>query len=241
MRAPLSRPTSGTGLNASHDHDAEGYDAMRRGSWMSARRLAYTLEHLDRASASRVLEVGSGTGALLLELAASRPGMRFTGVEPLPNYVDYANGRARELGLENVTFYEGTGELLPAGAAAGSFDMVVSTDTLHHVVDQAAVTRNVHAATAAGGAWLAMEPNRLNPYLLAYHLFTAGERNFSTPRFLRDALAAGWTKEAFDRLFLIPSAVESPSGWMQTAERRLERVPVLAGGVAVLLRKPAAA
>ena len=240
MTSASSGSRSGTRLNASHDDDAEGYDAQRRGSWMSSRRLAYALEHLDREAPSLVLEVGSGTGALLLDVAAARPSLRFVGVEPLPNYVEYANARALELGVANVTFCEGTGESLPVEVTGQSFDMVLSTDTLHHVVDLAAVTRNVHAVTRPGGAWLAMEPNRLNPYMLAYHLMTAGERNFSPQRFLRGARAAGWSKDGFDRLFLIPSAVASPSPWMQRAERRLERVPVLAGGVAVLLRKPAA-
>src|SRR5690242_15411804 len=97
------------GLNASHDDDPRGYDDQRSAAWLATRRLELFLSHVDKSSGT-VVELGAGTGTLLRALAAERPDRQFVGIEPLPNYVEFATEKAAEEGLSNVRFLVGTGE-----------------------------------------------------------------------------------------------------------------------------------
>ena len=75
----------------------------------------------------RALDVGTGAGALALALA---PLVReVVGVDRVPELLELARERAR--GLANVTFVEGDAERLPF--EDGSFDLVGTLRTLHHV------------------------------------------------------------------------------------------------------------
>lgn len=75
----------------------------------------------------RALDVGTGAGALALALA---PLVReVVGVDRVPELLALARERAH--GLANVTFVEGDAESLPF--EDGSFDLVGTLRTLHHV------------------------------------------------------------------------------------------------------------
>lgn len=228
--APRTTSSAVRSLNAGHDDDAAGYDAKRRSGWLSRRRTGITLGRLD-ATDGDVLEIGAGTGHALCELAGARPARRFVGIEPLPNYVDFAADRARRLGLRNVEFVVGTAESLPPTFSPRGFGLVLSTDTLHHIRDVRQTARQLAIVATPGAHWLVMEPNRLNLYMAAYHRFTAGERNFSVAAFLKDARAVGWQSVGRNYLFLIPGGVDQPPRWAQRIERRLEGIPAVGAGV----------
>ncbi|MDQ4137470.1 MAG: class I SAM-dependent methyltransferase [Actinomycetota bacterium] len=84
------------------------------------------LDHLVRAAAvargERVLDVGTGTGALALQLA--RSGATVTGVDLAPALVDTARRLAAENGVE-IHYEVGDAENLPYADA--SFDVVTSS------------------------------------------------------------------------------------------------------------------
>lgn len=203
---------------------------------MSRRRTELSLERLD-ATEGDVLEIGAGTGHALCELATARPHRHFVGIEPLPNYVEFAAERAQRLGLKNVEFVVAAAESLPAPSSPGGFGLVLSTDTLHHVRDVRETARQLAVVSAPGAHWLAMEPNRLNLYMAAYHRFTEGERNFAVNAFLKAARAVGWQPVDRNYIFLIPGGVDRPPRWAQRIERRLEGIaPVGAGVVLDLVR-----
>ncbi len=216
--------------NASFDDTPETYDDLRAEGHMARRRTEFYTRVVD-ATPGLVLELGSGTGTLLRHLAAQRPDRTFVGVEPLANYVDFANASARADGLGNVRFEVGVGESLPAAVGSGSVDLVISVDALHHVTDLDRVVGEVLRVAAPGARWRAMEPNRLHPYVLAYHALTPGERTFPTRDFLRRAERAGWRLAGRERLFTFPSTVPAVPGWAARLERRLERLPLLSGAV----------
>jgi ubiquinone/menaquinone biosynthesis C-methylase UbiE len=234
---PAAQPSSEQRrYNASYDEQPEAYESLRAEGHMTRRRVEYFEDVLRRVPGT-VLEIGSGTGTLLRRLAGTHPERRFTGVEPLPNYVDFANGRSRDLGLANVVFEVGTGEALPAGVADGSVDLIVSVDALHHVDDLDAVIAEASRVAAPGARWRAMEPNRLHPYVYLWHTVTAGERTFDAGDFVRRAQAAGWRLAGKDRLYIFPSTVQQVPAWAERLERFLERVPFLSGGLALDLVK----
>jgi SAM-dependent methyltransferase len=87
------------------------------------------LSELEIGVGSRVLEVGSGTGAVTRALAGHAPEAVVTGVDPSPTFV----AKAAELssGHDGLTFDVGDARSLPYGD--GSFDVVVFHTTLCHI------------------------------------------------------------------------------------------------------------
>ncbi|SCX51656.1 2-polyprenyl-3-methyl-5-hydroxy-6-metoxy-1,4-benzoquinol methylase [Klenkia marina] len=236
MTSGPNTPPSTEPLNASHDDDPAGYDEMRAAGHMARRRLAF-YDEVVRGSEGTVVEIGMGTGVLLRELAKRHPDRSFVGVEPLANYVEFARERAAEEGLRNVRAEVGTGEDLVAAVGAGAAGLVISVDMLHHVADVREVADQVARAAAPGCQWRAMEPNRVHPYVLAYHVLTDGERTFPVRPFLRTAAAAGWRLQGRRNLYLYPSTVARVPAWAEKVERRLEGLRPVAGAVVLDLRK----
>jgi ubiquinone/menaquinone biosynthesis C-methylase UbiE len=71
-----------------------------------------------------VLEVATGTGVQLVDLARRNPTGRTAGVELSPGMVEQTRSRLREASLENVELVQGSGLELPFQDA--SFDLVVN-------------------------------------------------------------------------------------------------------------------
>lgn len=71
--------------------NAEAYNRfMGRWSQLVAPLLA---DFAGAPDAGQVLDVGSGTGMLALEIAKRKPAIRVTGIDPSKEYVDYATSR----------------------------------------------------------------------------------------------------------------------------------------------------
>lgn len=230
--SPVDQPSSSPpgGWNAGFDSVPEDYDRLRAAGHMSRRRLDI-LTGLLRGSRGPVVELGCGTGTLLRRLAERFPDRRFLGVEPLPNYVEFAGARAAAEGLGNVTFAVGTGERFASVVGRASAGAVISVDALHHVSDVQRTIAEVAEVAEPGAHWFAMEPDRLHPYVLAYHVLTPGERTFPVRDFVRRATGAGWRLGGRRRYFLYPSGVQRVPGWAASLERRAEGVPLLSGAV----------
>ena len=113
-------------------------------------------------TATRVLDVGSGTGYALRQLAAARPeAQELTGVDPAPGMIRVAResteiGGAGEADVVNevdgrVRFVQGTAERLPLADA--SVDLVISTTSFDHWVDQGAGLAECARVLVPGGTW----------------------------------------------------------------------------------------
>lgn len=68
--------------------------------------LVETALELLPASDAAVLDLGTGTGAIALALAAERPAWRLTGVDRVAEAVELAERNRRRLGLGNATFLQ---------------------------------------------------------------------------------------------------------------------------------------
>ena len=110
----------------------------------TARRLLDEVESAVAAAGAepRILDLGSGTGALALAASARWPRAHVVAADPAAAMLDVARGRAREAGLgapERLSYLVGEAERLPLPDA--SVDVVLSSFVLQLVPDRGAALR----------------------------------------------------------------------------------------------------
>ena len=106
--------------------------------------------------ASSVLDLGCGTGGLVLDLCRAYPGLRAVGLDIAPDAVRYAQARAAEAGLQDrVSFVVGDAFApadWPAEAAACDFFVAVGAVHEHFRDGEAAVVELLRRYAALLGA-----------------------------------------------------------------------------------------
>jgi ubiquinone/menaquinone biosynthesis C-methylase UbiE len=123
-----------------HRHHHGGPDGFtgRRVRWydfMASRLIRSLYRRLARDVATlvpeggAVLDVGTGPGVLLVELARRRPDLRVTGLDRSPDMVSAARRKLARLGPRASAV---TGDAAELPFPDGSFDLVVSSLSLHH-------------------------------------------------------------------------------------------------------------
>ena len=124
--------------------NAEAYERyMGRWSTLLARRF---LDFVEIGKAQRVLDIGSGTGSLTSVIAASTKASRIVGIDPVPQFVQWAQQR---LGDPRVTFECGDARELPFPDS--DFDASLSLLSFHHIPDGRDATYEMLRVTRAGG------------------------------------------------------------------------------------------
>lgn len=98
-----------------------------------------------------ILDLGSGTGYLAIELAKRSPSLRVYGIDLSRHMVKIARGHARD--IDNAQFVFGNAARLPF--RDNSTDLVVSTGASHHWKNPRLVFDECHRVLRAGGeAWI---------------------------------------------------------------------------------------
>jgi ubiquinone/menaquinone biosynthesis C-methylase UbiE len=160
-----------------HDRDVQAFDD-RAATYESGRHGQLHKEISERVVAlalsrvpapSRVLDVGSGTGYVLRQLAARLPNAQeLTGVDAAPSMVTVASEAVASecAGDQRLRFEQGTAERLPV--ADGAYDLIVATTSFDHWTDQAAGLRECARALKPGGTLILTDQfsNLLWPTLL---------------------------------------------------------------------------
>lgn len=96
------------------------------------------------------LDVGTGPGALAIEIAMRCGSCSVIGVDVAPEMLATAEDRARGAGVaDRVAFRVADAAALPL--ADGSVDVAVSTLSLHHWRDVPAILRELHRVVRPGG------------------------------------------------------------------------------------------
>jgi SAM-dependent methyltransferase len=138
--------------------------------------------------ARRCLEIGCGTGAVLRELAASRPWERLVGSELHPAGLAHARRRLPP----GAEFVQMDARDIPA---AGFFDLTGAFDVIEHIADDEMVLRGLRAATRSGGGTIIAVPQ--HPWLWS----RADDVAFHQRRYRRGELEAKLLRNGFEVLF----------------------------------------
>jgi SAM-dependent methyltransferase len=101
--------------------------------------------HVDRASISRVIDVGCGTGRFS-ELLAGHFSAQVIGIDPSLKMLDQAH---RKLTSDNVVYCQGLAEALPF--FDGCADLVFISLAYHHFTDPSVVAKECHRVLRQGG------------------------------------------------------------------------------------------
>ena len=215
------------------------YERHRSGH-LERRRQAIVRDALhDVPHGGRVLELGSGTGGVLAELAAERPDASFVGVDIEQKMVDYAQATHAQANVRFVCADPSTTPVLPDD----SCDFVVSVDVLHHVGDLHRFVRTVSRLLRPGGRWLVIEPNSVHPYvfLSQERMRRAGVGEDHFRRRVAEPLfrAAGLTIAQRRFALFFPGWLEHVPRQVAWIEPLLERFRLLGGSVVYLLARPA--
>ena len=105
-----------------------------------------TLRRLPLSAASRVLDVGCGTGELLRRVRANVPDAVLAGLDPVPEMLDVA--REKLSGRDDLRV--GYADRLPWNA--GTFDVVVSCNMFHYISDPLRALREMARVLRPTGA-----------------------------------------------------------------------------------------
>ena len=106
------------------------FDTLSELSGYGSRLKRRVAHHLALDDGERLLDVGCGTGQLLLMASETHPASQMVGVDPDPRALLIARRRAARLGRQ-LEFVMAGGEQLPF--PDGSFDVVSSTLAFHHI------------------------------------------------------------------------------------------------------------
>lgn len=131
-------------------HDPQRYErvAGRMGARLY-RRVARDVTALGLPAGARVLDIGTGPGALPRLVAAANPGVLVDAVDLAPEMIAWA----QQTSTPRVTFTVADAADLPWPDA--TFDVVVSTLSQHHWGDPGAGVREVRRVLRPGGsAWI---------------------------------------------------------------------------------------
>jgi len=105
-----------------------------------------TLRRLPLNAASRVLDVGCGTGELLRRIRANVPDALLAGLDPVPEMLDVA--REKLSGHDDLRV--GYADRLPWNA--GTFDVVVSCNMFHYISEPLRALREIARVLRPTGA-----------------------------------------------------------------------------------------
>ena len=105
-----------------------------------------TLRRLPLSAASRVLDVGCGTGELLRRVRANVPDAVLAGLDPVPEMLDVA--REKLSGHDDLRV--GYADRLPWNA--GTFDVVVSCNMFHYISEPLRALREMARVLRPTGA-----------------------------------------------------------------------------------------
>jgi len=122
-------------------------------SWVTTEESNEIPKLLELTSASRVLEIGCGSGRYALRVA-ERVGCRIAGLDVNSHGIRNANQLAGQAGLSSVARFEECDVSRTLPFENGSFDAVFANDVLCHIPGRAATLAETYRVLKPGGRLL---------------------------------------------------------------------------------------
>jgi SAM-dependent methyltransferase len=167
-----------------------------------------------------IVDVGCGTGSLVSLLGRLEPRARLVGLDPDPEVLAVARGKAEAAGLA-VRWQVGLGDAVAELLGPGSADTVVSSLVLHQCAAKQAVLASMFAALRPGGKLVIADYGRQRTRLMRLAFRTV-------------QLADGWEDTQ-------PNADGALPGLMAEAGfrdvREAEVVPTVTGSISVYVAR----
>jgi SAM-dependent methyltransferase len=172
-------------------------DAERKHWWYRGRRriLLRLLERHLQGRTHRILDIGSGTGSLLLSLR------RFGSVRGIETDAELRNhARAQQLQIDDLDF--------PREIPPGRFDVVTMFDVLEHLENDLEALRAIHQLLDPGGLLFLTVP-ALSWLYSTYDEAAGHYRRYDHPVLKRRVLDAGFKllRQTHFNTFLLPLAM----------------------------------
>lgn len=114
---------------------------------------------LTSSSEVSVCDLGCGNGALLIRLAQKFPQVKFVGFDLSQPFVTYGTQAAKFKQLSNISFHQLD---IDAQPLPGTFDLVLTSEVLEHLVHPSQVLTKIYSALRPGGYLLLSTPNSRN-------------------------------------------------------------------------------
>ncbi len=163
---------------------------------------------------ARVLEIGPGPGWAGIELATLRPDIDLTAIDASPDMIRAARKNADAAGLHaGVSYVEGVAEDL-SRFTPGSFDAVVSRDSLHHWIDPSKAFREMERVlTETGGVFIADERRDLG--FGEWLVVRLQRRNIGKEMATgwENSIRASWTPDEIQKAFPAMKAERNAACW----------------------------
>ena len=110
-----------------------------------------------------ILDVGCGPGYLLIEIAKLIPNSQLIGVDLSEDMLQIAKEKAKEKGLNSITFMQGPAEKIPIPEAHN--DVVVCLNSLHDFNDAEKTLSEIYRTTTKSGIFILKDKNGAYPKL----------------------------------------------------------------------------
>ena len=136
-----------TGAKRFFDKLAPEYEAQNRQKYQFYRWIIQTIVRQIDNGECEILDLGTGTGELLLRLARKFRQSRITGLDISVAMIEKAREAAVKMSASNVTFIVSSMEK----AEIGKIDFAVSCLAFHHVANKEFVISKVYQALAENG------------------------------------------------------------------------------------------
>ena len=129
---------------------AQGYaEHMRIRDLFSQIHLAPGYSDLPYSESPNILIAGCGTGQHAILSATRFLNAKVTAIDLSLSSLSYATRKTRELGLKNISYYQG--DLLELDTLEDQFDIVESVGVLHHLLNPEEGLRNLVRLMKTGG------------------------------------------------------------------------------------------
>ena len=216
---------------AMFDRIAKNYDAANRAIslGMDRRWRRKAVEVLGPVAGGRYLDIGTGTGDLVLELLEQSPSVQVDGIDLSERMLDIAKTKSSEKGVgDSVSFFKADATALPMRDAC--YDGIISGFCVRNIERRRKALTEMHRVLKPGGRLVVLEavyPQR-TWVRFGYKIYTpfiplmgALFGSFSAFRYLKESI------EDF------PQSEQVVEMFCETGFVRVERCPLLLGAICI--------